>query len=239
MALRSVQERCGARYASGSCSAIRAVVLLAVLASVAHAKPAPPCDRCVLEVPAKSPTSGEKPPMLVVLHGDREHAKDVAARWRAAAKASGWVLLALEVPEGNSWWRWGGDPGWVIARAEKVIADANVDRGRVYLAGWSGGATYIGDFAQAWEAMFAGIVIHGGGRAPPDATCVKHLPAFFLVGDRNSLHWLAIELRKYLAGCKQEIVWDVVEHGAHEAERKALTTKKAIAILAWLAREKR
>ena len=207
-----------------------------LLAGLAHAKPAPPCDRCVLEAPAKT---DHEVPMLVVLHGDHEHATDAAARWRAAAKASGWVLLALEVPKGDSWWQWNGDAEWVIARADKVIADANVDRNRVYLAGWSGGATYIGDHVQAWEPVFAGLVIHGGGRAPADGACVKRLPAFFLVGDRNPLHRLAVALRKYLEGCQQEIVWDLVEHGAHEAERQALTKKKAMAILAWLTREKR
>jgi hypothetical protein len=82
-------------------------------------------------------------------------------------------------------------------------------------------------------------VIHGGGRAPADGRCVKRLPAFFLVGSGNKLHPLAVALRKYLAGCKQEIVWDVIEHAAHAAERKALTSKKATAILKWLTREKR
>jgi predicted esterase len=212
-------------------------VLLGVASGVAFAKPAPPCDRCVLEAPTGA--RDEKRPMLVVLHGDREHAKDAAARWRAATKANRWVLLALEVPEGDSWWKWGGDPSWVIARAEKVAAEANVDRERIYLVGWSGGATYIGDFAQAWEPTFAGVVIHGGGRAPTKDTCVKRLPAFFLVGDNNKLHPLAVELREYFEACKQSVVWDVIEHGAHRAERKALTTRKAIAILAWLLRETR
>jgi poly(3-hydroxybutyrate) depolymerase len=232
----SRRKRTGASSSCRSCSAIRIALLLTLLGGLAHAKPAPPCDRCVLDVPAKT---DHDVPMLVVLHGDREHATDVAARWRAAAKASGWVLLALEVPEGDSWWQWGGDPNWVIARADKVIADAHVDPARVYLAGWSGGATYIGDHVQAWEPVFGGVVIHGGGRAPVDGACVKRLPAFFLVGSGNKLHPLAVALRKYLAGCKQQIVWDVVEHGGHEAERKALTKKKAMAILTWLAREKR
>lgn len=209
-----------------------------VLGGIAHAKPAAPCTRCVLDLPDQR-DGDEKPPMLVVLHGDREHAKDAAARWRAAAKASGWVLLALEVPEGRSWWQWGGDPGWVIARVDKVATEAGVDRARVFLAGWSGGATYIGDHAQAWEPHFAGLVIHGGGRAPDDRACVTHLPAFFLVGNANKLHRLAIDLREYLEGCKQTVVWDLVEHGAHDAERQALTRRKATAILAWLLRERR
>lgn len=225
-----------------SCFAIRAAILVVLLSGLAYAKPAPPCERCVLEVPKKTDKTDEKPPMLVVLHGDREHARDAAARWRAAAKANGWVLLALEVPEGNSWWQWKGEADveaqWVIGRAEKVIADVGVDRARVFLAGWSGGASFIGDHIQAWESTFGGIVIHGGGRPPPDGACVKHLPAFFLVGSGNKLHPLALALRKYLDRCKQEVVWDLVEHAAHEAERKALTPKKATAILEWLVREK-
>jgi poly(3-hydroxybutyrate) depolymerase len=205
--------------------------VIALVAGTAHAKPSAPCTKCVLEVPAGD---GDKP-MLVVLHGDREHARDAAARWRAATKANGWVLLALEVPEGDSWWQWEAkDPTWVIARADKVIADAHVDRSRVYLAGWSGGATFIGAHVQAWEGTFAALVIHGGGRGPDDAACVKHLPTFFLVGDRNPLHELAVRLKKYFEHCKQEVVWDLVEKGAHEAERKALTKKKAAEILHWL-----
>jgi dienelactone hydrolase len=205
--------------------------VIALGIGIAQAKPLPPCAKCVLEVP-----SGDaKKPMLVVLHGDREHASDAAARWRAAAKASGWVLLALEVPEGDSWWQWeAGDPSWVIARAEKVISDAHVDREHVYLAGWSGGATFIGAHVQAWEATFAGVVIHGGGRGPDTAACVKHLPAFFLVGNRNPKHELAVNLRGYFEHCKQEVVWDLLEHAAHDEERKALTVKKATEILRWL-----
>lgn len=33
-------------------------------------------------------------PLVLVLHGDREHARDAAARWRTAVDAHGWVLLA-------------------------------------------------------------------------------------------------------------------------------------------------
>ena len=218
---------------------IRAALFLSIVVGlgIAHAKPTPPCDRCVLELPSTIETDT---PMLVVLHGDREHARDAAARWRSATKARGWILLALEVPDGTSWWEWNGDASWVIARAEKVASEAKLDGRRMFLAGWSGGATYIGDHVQAWDGVFAALVVHGGGRAPVEAACVKRIPAFFLVGDRNPLHRLAIELRRYLEGCRQDVVWDLVKRGAHDAERKALTRAKATAILRWLAaREKR
>ncbi|MEO8701497.1 MAG: PHB depolymerase family esterase [Kofleriaceae bacterium] len=211
---------------------MRAAVVVVMLATgVATARPAAPCEKCVLEVPA---VVARTTPMLVVLHGDREHAGDAAARWRRAARASGWILLALEVPEGTSWWQ-DGDASWVIARVDQVASELQLDRRRMYLAGWSGGGTFIGDHAQAWDGIFAAVVSHGGGRAPTDAACVKRLPAYFLVGDRNPLHHLAVDFRRYLEGCKQALVWDLVKGGAHEAEHQALTHAKAIAILRWLA----
>ena len=73
------------------------LALLAVIASV-------------FEAPA-----GKDPvPLVVVLHGDREHAPAAAARWHSAVKNKGWALLALECPADqgckDSWWRWDGDP---------------------------------------------------------------------------------------------------------------------------------
>jgi poly(3-hydroxybutyrate) depolymerase len=177
---------------------------------------------------------GDTPvPLVVVLHGDREHARDAAARWRTATNRHGWALLALDVPEGNSWWRWDGDPAWVIAQVDDYARHRAIDRSRVFLVGWSGGATYIGMHAAAWRGTFAAVVIHGGGMAPGDDTCTD-LPAYFLVGDKNPLHGLAKDLRGYFETCKAEVAWDLVRGADHGKEEAALTAKKAGAILAWL-----
>jgi len=171
-------------------------------------------------------------PLVVVLHGDREHARDAAARWRSAVNAHGWALLALDVPEGDSWWKWNGDPQWVIDQVAAVKQP--IDREHVYLVGWSGGATYIGMHAQAWQGTFAAVVLHGGGMAPDNTACTT-LPAYFLVGDRNPLHRLAKDLRAYFEGCHAEVTWDLVKGADHEHEKTALTRKKANAILDYLA----
>ncbi|HEU0033043.1 MAG TPA: hypothetical protein VFQ53_20565 [Kofleriaceae bacterium] len=69
-----------------------------------------------------------------------------------------------------------------------------------------------------------------------EATCPdRALPAYFLVGDRNPLHALAVALRDYFTGCHQDVVWDLVRRGDHDREDRALTTKKAVAILDWVA----
>lgn len=106
--------------------AVRAVLVAIALSATSAV--AAPCTDCVFWAPA-----GKDPaPLLVVLHGDREHASAAAARWRAAAKKKGWALLALECPTKlgckDSFWKWNGDPSWVHEQIEAVAADRAIDR---------------------------------------------------------------------------------------------------------------
>jgi poly(3-hydroxybutyrate) depolymerase len=192
----------------------------------------------------EAPAGKDAVPLVVVLHGDREHAGAAAARWHAAVKRHGWALLALECPKAegckDSWWKWDGDPSWIGDQIDAVGKTRAIDREHVYLVGWSGGGSYIGYRAQAWSTRFAALVVHGGGMPPASADCAEHaLPVYFLLGDRNPLHELAKQLRAYFDGCKQEVVWDLVHGADHAKEEAALTTKKADAILGWLAEHKR
>lgn len=195
---------------------MRFIIVLLALSAIAHA---------------------DGKPLLVVLHGDRETASIAARRWQTAVKKRGWKMLALSCPRAekcrDSWWQWNGDPHWLRDRIAKV---KDVDPQRIYAAGWSGGATYLGMRSQAFADMFAAIVIHGGGMMPSDDTCPKHaLPAYFLVGDKNPLHHLVVDLHAYLARCGSDVVWDLVKGADHAKEHRALDLKKALAILDWLA----
>lgn len=189
----------------------------------------------MLEVPP-----GDGPhPLLVVLHGDRQRASGAATRWRTAARKQEWALLALQCPASrrckDSWWKWNGDVQWVKDQVAAVAERVAIDRTRTYLAGWSGGATYLTMHAQSWTDTFAAVVMHGGGRHPDATDCpARPLPAYFLVGDRNPLHELAIDSRAFFERCKQDVVWDLVRDGDHDREDRALDAPKAIAILDWL-----
>ncbi len=209
--------------------------ILAWLAVTHAANAAPPCRGCVLD----APDGKHAVPLVVVLHGDREHASAAAARWRAAVKKRGWALLAIECPADRgckqSWWQWNGEPQYVL---DQIDAVHGIDPQRVYLVGWSGGASYIGYRAQAWHDRIAAVVFHGGGMAPAADDCTQ-LPAYFLVGDKNPLYRLAVDLRVYFDRCEHDVVWDLVEGADHGKEEAALTAKKAGAILDWLGERQR
>jgi predicted esterase len=206
------------------------LALVVLLALAAPARAEAPCPGCVLELP----NGDDKVPLVVVLHGDRSHAKAVAAKWRAAVKAKGWAMLALECPKAegckDSWWKWDGDPQWVLDQITAVEKQHAI--GHITMIGWSGGATYLAWHPVAWAPIASAIVFHGGGSAPATQTCVT-LPAYFLVGDKNPLHYLTKGLREYFDTCKQDVVWDLVKGGDHAREDQALTGKKARAILDW------
>jgi poly(3-hydroxybutyrate) depolymerase len=195
-------------------------------------------------VPDASATP-ERVPLMVVLHGDREDARDSQRRWAAPVARLGWELLALDCPEdlgckGGSWYRWDGDTEWLRDQVSEVVRTRSIDRSRIFLVGWSGGATYIGKHIQDWPDMFAATVLHGGGVAPVDDACIdRAFPAYFLVGDKNPAHGAARELRAYLEGCGQEVRWDLVRGANHAEEDAALTGDKADEILVWLGQRPR
>src|ERR1043165_9436591 len=146
-----------------------------------------PCSGCTLDVPRwRGPR-----PLLVVLHGDGENAGDAAARWKRIALPRGWVVLSLQCPRergcvDGSWYQWRGAPEWVQAQVNAVESKLSINRRRIYLAGWSGGATYLGMNAASWAPEFAAVVFHGGGQPPDGEKCPsRRLPAYFLVVNIN------------------------------------------------------
>lgn len=213
-------------------------ILIAVLVGSLAALPQGRAD--VIDLPP----GADPVPLVVVLHGDRQHAAAAAARWRRPVARRGWALLALDCPvkEGckDSFWKWDGDPGWVFDQVAAVAKRRAIDPARIYLVGWSGGASYIGWRATAWSQVFAAVVLHGGGMPPAAATCPdRALPVYFLVGNKNPLHRLARELRAYFDACHEDVTWDLVAGADHAAEEAALTPRKAGAILDWLAARRR
>jgi poly(3-hydroxybutyrate) depolymerase len=183
-----------------------------------------PCAGCIASLPA----SPDAAPLIVVLHGDGETPQDVFGSWEKHAAPRGIAVLAPACPvkEGcsaDSWWKWNGDPGWLVDQASRLSELHAIDRQRLWLVGWSGGGSYIGYRTREFERTFAAIVIHGGGMPPATDACGdERVDVYFLVGDANPLHSLAVGLRDYYLRCNHDVTWTLLKKADHGGERKAL-----------------
>jgi predicted esterase len=188
-------------------------------------------------VPAPHP---EVPsPLLVLLHGDEGNPSVLLPRWSRAAKERGYAVLALRCPreEGcshGSWWRWAGDPAWITRQIDAAAGLLAVDRSRVFLSGWSGGASYLGLVAPRLRGI-AGLNLNGGGLPPRSEGCPPcQPPVYFLAGNRNPLHALAVSARDAFLACGSEVEWALLPGKDHGGELAALDTRRTGQILAWL-----
>jgi poly(3-hydroxybutyrate) depolymerase len=193
-----------------------------------------PCDGCAVSL---STARAGPAPLLVLLHGDFEGAEQVLAKWEKLVAGRATILaLACPAREGcrGSFWRWNGDPDWVQAQLDRMAERAAIDHERVWLAAWSGGASYVGWNTQRFEAMFSAIVLHGGGMGPRDQGCpARTADIYFLVGDRNPLHHLAVSLRDHYLACSEPVTWDRIAGADHAAEWTALE-RRWPALWEWL-----
>jgi len=216
-----------------------AIVLLpaAALALPKRVTTEGPCTGCR----ATLPSDPDPVPLLVVLHGDWGHGpSELLHAWERHAAPKNVGLLALQCPKElgckGSWWRWDGDPAFVVAQVDALRKKHALDDRRIWIAGWSGGATYMGLRSQTFEKSFAAFVFHGGGY-PPGATCADpKAPTYFLTGDRNPLHAHVGQLRDHYTACGNEVVWNVVKGADHDGEWKALDAHGG-AIFEWLVKK--
>jgi predicted esterase len=188
---------------------------------------------------ARAADAGAPRPLLVVLHGDGESAASIEDVWKAAATARGIVLFAPACPRSEgctsrSWWKWDGSPAWLLRQIDALAQTHPIDRDRMWIAGWSGGGTYVAWNTQEMERTFAALVIVGGGVRPKDSRCSDpRASVYFLGGDANPLHYLTDELHDFYVRCGHDVKWTVLGGVDHPGERRALV-KQREAILDWL-----
>jgi len=228
-----------------------AVVVLALLAGASrdlaatprrHAPrrdappPAAPCRDCVLAVP-DHPVG-----LLVVLHGDDAGANEAFLDWRDAAGHARLALLAPQCPTdrgcNGSWWRWAiseqHDPAWLDAQIAAVSSTAQLDR--VYLAGFSGGASYLASWAPAHAGSISRVAFVSGGYPATDRCPARPLSTLFLIGSDDPMIAPYVRpLAEWLRTCANvDITWRLVPSLGHAAMHAALRKGRAAEVVTWL-----
>jgi poly(3-hydroxybutyrate) depolymerase len=239
----------------------RAALIAAVVATAAALVVAPadaarvihdwPCAGCIVQVPSNAGT--KRLPLLVALHGDEGDPGLTASVWGPVADALHVVLFAPHCPQSegclfpngagttSSWWGWlqagsGYDDLWIGRQTSIVEQRFRIDRAREYLAGWSGGADYLGWYALRHAGRFAGAAFVAGG-VPYTGSCPsRRLPTFFLMG-ANDFRYASgqpEQVRSLLVRCGSPTS-EVVEPGAdHQTTIASLQSGYARRVLTWL-----
>ncbi len=115
-------------------------------------------------------------PLFVAIHGCRQDAEDFAhgTRFDILGERHGAVVLYPEQDEranGQRCWNWflpenqlrnGPEPAALLNLVERVAREQDVDRSRIYLAGFSAGACLATILAEQAPDVFAGVAAMAG-----------------------------------------------------------------------------
>jgi len=126
-----------------------------------------------LYVPAAART-GARLPLVVMLHGCTQTPDDFArgTGMNALADEIGFFVAYPAQPSAanaNKCWNWfkpldqgrgAGEPALIAGIAARILAERNVDPGRVYIAGLSAGGTAAATVAAAYPDIFAAVGVH-------------------------------------------------------------------------------
>ncbi len=196
-----------------------------------------PCDGCFFHPPSGY-SSATPVPMLVALHGDEgDPAAYIEYAMPEPTARAGYALLALKCPRdegcGGSWYQWADsgryDPAWLEAQVDLVEHEYNVERNRIYLAGFSGGAYFLASYAPRHTDRFAGVLYMGGGSGQQDGCPPCKMPAFFLLGANDGSHLSSSrDTEQFFRGCGHEVQYTTEPGLGH-----MIATERLGEVFAW------
>ena len=139
---------------------------------------------------APAATTAAPAPLIVLLHGSYGSGAAMVSWWTSLAEQQAIVLVAPDAREREAWHLRADSPQFIRAVIGQVAQKHQIDRGRIYLFGSSGGAVYALTLSMLESQLFAATAIHAGAwRTPGEFRAVPYaqrkIPIAIFIGDKD------------------------------------------------------
>ena len=135
-----------------------------------------------------APDTGSAKPLMVWLHADGAIDTSEFVTFRGHATNDGWVVVQPYSPIAEkSWWRYGNNINAILTVVDHAKSSYNINLDRIYLAGFSGGATTTAVVGRAHGEVFAACGMHCGV-ASGTSTSTRKAPYYVYAGKQCFLY---------------------------------------------------
>lgn len=169
---------------------------------------------------------GEKPPLLIALHGTGGNGQEMLGALRAACDELGIVCIApdaLRAAGSGYAWTFRDESQWLAAHtATQALAAHDADPGRVILLGFSQGANIALAMATAEHKPFTAMVPICGHYEPSATSASANPPPMYLIsGSRDPWRETFERAERDFAAAGAPVVGRVVPSMGHRMPPKA------------------
>ena len=169
--------------------------------------------------------------LLLALHGDEGKPDYIHSSFRSLQQTTGgaFILVSPKAPYGGgSWYKsTSNHRDFVDAVIQKMLSTYNIDQDRIWITGWSGGATFLGYYAIKRQDILAAVTFYMGGGSggysysPPAGSC--KIPGRFVIGSKDFLYKLASNQRNLMKQNGHEVAWNELPGVGHSFQKSTLS----------------